>query len=128
MKPPTLPRHIKHPSRHLLIPILLGVQTQISRHQAALSAALDSCLGIYNAIPPLRRLHQFRVLFFEDLEVALGFPVPDGVGGEDEVHFLQGALVGFGIEGPNDDDCGGVDGAEKVEGFFVERGEDCGEK
>ena len=76
----------------------------------------------------MRRLHELGVLLLEDLEVALGFPVPDGVGGEDEVHFLEGALVGFRVEGPDDDDGGGVDGAEEVEGLFVEGGEDGGEE
>ena len=76
----------------------------------------------------MRRLHELGVLLLENLEVALGFPVPDGVGGEDEVHFLEGALVGFWVEGPDDDDGGGVDGAEEVEGLFVEGGEDGGEQ
>lgn len=116
------------PRHHLLILILFGLQIQIPRHQTALAAALDPCLGIHNAAAALRRLHQFGVLLFEDLEVALGFPVPDGVGGEDKVHFLEGALVGFGVEGPDDEDGGDVDGAEEVEGLFVELGEDCGEE
>ena len=140
MENPTWPHHIKRPSKsvvldarhHLLllatIAILVGIQTQLLRHQTALSAPLEPRLGIHDAIPPLRGLHQFRVLFFEDLEVALGFPVPDGVGGEDEVHFLEGALVGFGIEGPDDDDGDDVDGAEEVEGLFLQLGENGGEE
>lgn len=113
---------------HLVVSILLAVQTQVPRHQATVSAPLNSCLGIHNAISPLRRLHQFGVLFFEDFEVALRFPVPDGVGGEDEVHFLEGTLVGFGVEGPDDEDGGDVDGAEEVEGLFFKFGEDCREE
>ena len=112
------------PRHHFLILILLCLETQVPRHQTALSTALESRLGIHDAVSPLRRLHQFGVLFFEDLEVALRLPVPDGVGCEDEVHFLEGALVGFGVEGPDDDDGDGVDGAEEIQGFFVERGED----
>ena len=72
----------------------------------------------------MRRLHELGVLLLEDLEVALGFPVPDGIGGEDEVHLLEGALVGFRVEGPDDNDGGGVDGAEEVKGLFVEGLED----
>ncbi len=116
------------PLHHFLIIVLLGVQAQVPRHQTALSAPFDSGLGIYDAISALRRLHQFRVLFFEDLEVALGFPVPDGVGGEDEVHLLEGTLVRFGVKSPDDDDRGGVDGAEQIESLFVERCEDCGKQ
>ena len=73
-------------------------------------------------------MHQFRVLFFEDLKITLSFPIPDGVGGEDEIHFLEGTLVGFGVEGPDDDNGGGVNGAEKVKSLFLELSEDCGEE
>ena len=111
------------PRHHFLVFILLRLETHVPRYQTALSAALESCLRIHDAVSPLRRLHQFGVLLFEDLEVALRFPVPDGVGCEDEVHFLEGALVGFGVEGPDNDDGGGVDGAEEVQGLFVELGE-----
>ena len=93
-----------------------------------MSTALDPSLGVHDAVAPLRRLHQFRVLFFEDLKVTFSFPIPDGVGGEDEVHFLEGALVGFGVEGPDDNNGGGVNGAEEVKGLFLELSEDCGEE
>ena len=93
-----------------------------------MSTALDPSLRVYDAVAPLSRLHQFRVLFFEDLKVALSFPIPDRVGGEDEIHFLEGALVGFGVEGPHDNDGGGVNGAEEVKSFFLELSEDCGEE
>lgn len=113
---------------HFLRVVLLGVQTQVPRNQTTLPPILKPRLGIDDAVPPLCRLHKFGVLLFEDLEVALRFPVPDGVGGEDKVHFLEGALVGFGVEGPDDDDGGGVNGAEEVESLFVEGGEDCGKE
>ena len=112
----------------LLIPVLLGFQAHVPWHQTALPAALDTRLRIHDAVAPLRRLHQFWVLLLEDLVVALGIPVPDGVGGEDEVHFLECALVGFGVEGPDDEDGNDVDGTEEVEGLFVEFGEDRGEE
>ena len=114
---------------HLLVPEFLGVQTHIPRHQTSLPAAAPlERLGIHDAVAPLRGLHQLRVLLLEDGEVALGVPVPDGVGGEDEIHFLQGALVRFRVEGPHDDDGGDVDGAEEVEGLFAEFGEYGGEE
>lgn len=69
---------------------------------------------------PLRGLHELRVLLLEDLVVLLGLPVPGGVGGEDEVHLLEGALVGLRVEGPDDEDGEDVDGAEDVEGLFFE--------
>lgn len=69
-------------------------------------------------------LQQLRILLLEDGEILLGFPVPDGVGSEDEVHFFEGALVGFRVESPDYDYGGGVDGTEEVEGLFVEFGED----
>ena len=113
---------------HLLVAIFLGFEAHVPRHQTSLPPALETALGVHDAVAPLRRLHELGVLLLEDLEVALGFPIPDGVGGEDEVHFLEGALVGFRIEGPDDDDGGGVDGAEEVEGLFLEGGEDGGEE
>lgn len=113
---------------HLLLAIVLCVEAQVPRHQTPLPAALEPALRVHDAVAPLRRLDELGVLLLEDLEVALGLPVPDGVGGEDEVHFLEGALVGFRVEGPDDDDGGGVDGAEEVEGLFVEGGEDGGEE
>lgn len=113
---------------HLLHVILLRIQAHIPRHQTPLPAAFEARLGVHDAVAPLCRLHKLGILLLEDLEVALGLPVPDGVGGEDEVHLLQRALVGFGVEGPDDDDGGGVDGAEEIEGLFVEGGEDGGEE
>ena len=110
------------PRNHLFVlsaPEFLCIQAHVPRHQTALSARLQSRLGVHDAVAPLRGLHQFGVLFLEDLEVALGVPVPDGVGGEDEVHFLEGALVRLRVEGPDDDDGGHIDGTEEVERLFV---------
>lgn len=109
-----------------VLPSTIGIQAQVARHQASLSGVTR--LGVNDAIAALRSLHELGVLLLENGEVALSFPVPDGVGGEDEVHFLEGTLVGFRVEGPDDDDGGGVDGAEEIEGLFVEFGEDGGEE
>jgi len=116
--PPTSKKEPKRSIHTLLKP--LGIQAHIPRHQTA----LPSLLGINYAIPPPGRLHELGVLFLQNCKVLLGLPIPDAVGGEDEVHFFEGALVGFGVEGPDDDESGGVDGAEEVEGFFLEGGED----
>lgn len=79
---------------------------------------------INNTTTSTGRLHQLRILLLEDGVILLGFPIPDGVGSEDEVHFFEGALVGFRVESPDYDYGGGVDGTEEVEGLFVELGED----
>lgn len=113
---------------HLLGIVLFGIQAHVPRHQTALLTGLQPGLGIHDAVSPFRRLHQFWVLLLEDLEVALGIPIPDGVGGEDEVHFFEGTLVGFRVESPDDDDGDDIDGAEEVERLFVEGGEDCREQ
>ena len=75
---------------------------------------------------PLRRLHQIRILLLEDGEVPLRFPVPDAVGGKQQVHFLEGALVGFRVEGPDHGDGNGVAGGEDVEGLLADGGEHDG--
>lgn len=107
-------------------PHLLRLKRHVPRHQTP--TPQSAMLRINHAVSPLGRLDQLRVLLLEDLVVLLGLPVPDGVGREDEVHFLEGALVRFGVEGPGGDDGQGVDGAEEVEGLFVELVEDGGEE
>lgn len=66
------------------------------------------------------RLNKIRVLFLENSKVALSFPVPDAIGCKEEVHFFQGALVGFWVEGPDHRDGDNVAGGEDVVCFFVE--------
>ena len=75
-------------------------------------------LGIHDTITALCSLHELRVLFTESSEVLLGVPVPPGVGGEEEIHFFEGALVGFWVEAVDDRDGEEVDGAEDIEDFF----------
>lgn len=106
----------------------VDVEAHVARYQAALSALGVAGLGINDAVASLSGLHKLGILLLEDGEVAFGFPVPDRVGREDEVHFFERALVRFGVEGPYDDDGGRVDGTEEVKGLFVEFLEDGGEK
>lgn len=70
-------------------------------------------------MPALRCLHEVRVLLLEDGEVLLGLPVPDAIRSEEEVHFLEGTLVGLRVKGPNHGDGDDVAGGEDVEGLFV---------
>lgn len=84
--------------------------------------------GIDNTVAPLSGLHEFGVLFLENLEVPLGLPVPDGIGREDEIHFFECTLIGFGVEGPDHDDRKRVHGAEEVKRLFAEFFKDGGKK
>ncbi len=111
---------------HRLTSLSIDIQAHVPRDQASL-AAIATVLGIADAVTTAS-LEEFGVLLLEDGEVSLGFPVPDGVGGEDEIHFFEAALVGFGVEGPDHYECEGVDGTEEVERLFVEFFEDCGEE
>ena len=100
--------------------VSLGVKAHIPGNG---TAAPLTGLRVDDAGATTGRLDQFGVLLLEDLEVALGFPIPDAVGGKHQVHLLERALVGFGVEGPDDDDGGRVDGTEDIQGLFVEGGE-----
>ena len=68
----------------------------------------------------LGSLDKLGVLLLEDGKVTFGFPVPDAIGSEEEVHFLKGALVGLGVEGPDHGDSDDVAGAKNVICLFVE--------
>ena len=90
-----------------------GIQTHIPRRHNTAALPLDlASLRINDRVAALSSLDELRVLLLEDLKVALSLPVPDGVGGEDEIHLLERALVGFWVERPDDNDRSGVDGAE----------------
>ena len=68
----------------------------------------------------LSGLDKLWILFLEELEVALSLPGPDAVGGEDEVHFFECALVGFWVQSPNHGDSDNVGSAENVIGLLVQ--------
>ena len=107
----------------------LCIEAHIPRRHDTTALPLHlTSLGIDNRVAALGSLNELGILLLEDLEIALGLPVPDGVSGEDEVHLLERALVGFRVEGPDDDDRGGVNGAEEVQGLFAQAGEDGWEK
>ena len=67
-----------------------------------------------------RGLNKLWVLLFQKRKILLGFPVPDGVRGKDEVHFFQSPLVCLWVQGPDHGDGDDVADAEYVKRFFVE--------
>ena len=101
-----------------------------ARHQTRSSNALPphSRFRINHTTRPTGRLDEFWILFPKTGEGGFGIPVPPGVGGEEEVHFFECALVGFRVQGPDDGDGEEVDGAEDVEDLFVDTFEHCGEE
>jgi len=84
--PPILPPHRSNIQTHAPSP---PTSTDSRPH---LSVRLTACSG---------SLHEKRVLRLQDFEFALRVPGPDGVGGEDEIDFFEGTLIGFGVEGVN---------------------------
>lgn len=72
--------------------------------------------------------NEVRVLGFELGKVALGVPRPDAVAGKHQIHLLERALVGLGVQRPDGDDAEGVDGAKNVQRLFFELVKDGGQK
>lgn len=79
--------------------------------------AADKNLGI--RLGPVGGLGQ-ATFVHELLEVLLCVPVPGSIGGEEEVHFLEGALVGLGVERPNHGERDGVRDTENVKGLLAD--------
>lgn len=99
---------LSHMRRHrLLITIsilrdmFLLLPTIHRRKRAASPCSTSSLdvtrLRIHDALTAFRGLHELGILLHEAPVVLLGLPVPDAVSREEEVHFFEGALVGFGI-------------------------------
>lgn len=65
-------------------------------------------------------LDEFGIVLFEDLEIPLGFPVPDAVRGEDQIHFLESALVRLRIQSPDHRNRDNVGRCEDVVGFLLD--------
>lgn len=53
--------------------------------------------GIHDTVAHVSCPDKFGILCLELGEVLLGFPIPDAVTGEDQVHLLERSLVTFGI-------------------------------
>ena len=68
------------------------------------------------------------MLLLEEGEILLGFPVPNAVAREDQVHLLERSLVGLRVQRPDDDDAQRIDGTEDVQRLLVEALEDRREK
>ena len=125
------------PAEHLLVapivPLLLLNVADLLRYKAHAASAppLEPRLGIDDddAVATCGGgLDELGVLFLEQGEGALGVPVPPRGRGEEQVHLLEGALVGLGVEGPDDGEGEDVDGAEDVEDLLVEVLEHDGEE
>lgn len=65
-------------------------------------------------------LDKLGVLFFEQLEVALGLPVPDGIRGKEEIHLLERALIRLGVESPDHGDGEGVASSEDIKSTLAD--------
>ena len=94
------------------------VKTHAARH---ISLTRKADFGVDDGMAALSGLHELRVLLLEDREVALGVPVPDRVGGEEKVHFLERALVRLWVEGPHHRDGEDVARGKDVVRLLLER-------
>lgn len=88
----------------------------------------EASLRVDDGVAARGRLDQIRVLLLEEAEVAFGLPVPGAVGREQQVHFLEGALTGLGVEGPDHGEGDDVGGGEDVVGLLLEGLEHDGQK
>ena len=100
---------------------MMSTSVHIQGHSTGDTARADTMLGVDDGVTASGSVSDLRILLFEDGKAALGFPVEDAVGSEEQVHLLKGALVGFGVESPHHGDGDDVAGAEDVVGFFAER-------
>lgn len=117
-----------HILRHQARPSILAILFIPTVLQSSKAGFRHARLRIDHTASAPRSLHEPGVLLDEDLEVPLRLPVEDAVRREDQVHLLERALVGFGVEGPNDDDGEDVDAAENVQRGRAEFCEDGGQQ
>lgn len=73
----------------------VGIEGQVAADARVANG--KTSLGIEDGVAALSSLDELGVLLLEDLEVPLGFPIPDAVGCEEQVHLLKRALVGLGV-------------------------------
>lgn len=112
----------------LVVSERVDVQAHVPGHAALSSGLGETGLGVDDGVAALGGLDELRVLLLEDGEVLLGFPVPDAVRGEEEVHLLEGALVGLGIEAVDHGQSDDVGDTEDVVGLLLEGLEDDGKQ
>ena len=81
----------------------------------------ETRLGVEgDAVAACGGLDELGIFLLETGKILLGVPIPDAVGSEEEVHFLQSALIGLWVEGPDDRNRDGVGNAKNVEGLFTD--------
>ena len=119
----------------LLISVLVAVGLEcvdVQAHvpgNASLSYSLwEAGLGVDNGGAALSGLNELRILFLEDGKVPLSLPVPDAVGGKEQVHFFKCALVGFGVQAVDHGQGNDVGNAEDVVGLLLKSLENDGKK
>jgi len=106
----------------------VDIQTHATRH-AALPAGLGkTSLGVNDRLAALGSLDELGVLLLEDGKVLLGFPVPNTVGGEEEVHLLKSALVGLRVKAVDHGQSDDVGNTEDVVSLLLESLEDDGKE
>lgn len=76
--------------------------------------AVENCRVRLGPVSCLRQ----ATLIHEHLEVLLGIPVPWGVGREEEIHLLEGALVGLWVECPNHRERDSICDTENIQGLL----------
>lgn len=104
----------------------VDVQAHVPGHAALPSRLGKTRLGVDDRLAALGGLHELGVLLLEDREVLLGLPIPDAVGGEEEVHLLEGALVRLGVQAVDHGQRDDVGDAEDVIRLLLESFEDDG--
>lgn len=102
--------------------VALGEGIGVEGHIAAntLVADRETSLGIEDGVTALGSLDELGVLLLEDLEVPLGLPVPDAVGCEEQIHFLECALVGLWVQGPDHGKSDDIGSGEDVVGLLIQ--------
>ena len=106
----------------------VDVQAHVSGNATLSSSLWKTGLGVDYGGTALGGLNKLRILFLEDGKVPLSLPVPDAVGGKEQIHFFKCALVGFGVQAVDHGKGNDVGNAEDVIGLLFESLEDDREK
>lgn len=94
------------------------IKTVGSMTRTAAIPMLEPYLIVDATIATMGSLHKVGVLSLQQCEVLLGFPVPPGRACEEKIHLLEGPLIRFWIECPDDGKSQNVNSAENVEDFL----------